>query len=314
VFDYTDGFTGSKLEPEFRDYLGDQIVEFPVYHQRFPLNPFKCHEIEVAGKMIPQKPVDVAERIKSVFQSVYKFGDQQASAVYRATRDGLTKHGAKMGLRHLQQELQEIAREIPNAKTVLSKIEPLVDRAPFCSLQEQDWGQIRDCKGTIFIVQLSGFTRDVQLIVTELILWDAWYYNVKHGRKDFPFPVILDESQNLNHGQSSPSAMVLTEGRKFGWSGWFATQFMKNQLKVDEIQRLQQASQKIYFSPPEAEVADIAASVEPDKSSRSRWNARLTHLRKGECIVMGHEVRNGKLEKRPPRVVRVSSMAERISP
>jgi len=312
VFDYTDGFTQSKLEPEFRQYLADKIVEFPVYHKPFPINPFKRHEIEVAGRMVPQKTVDVAERIKSVFQAVYDFGDQQASAIYRATRNGLEKYGDDMNLRHLQSELRSIISEIPNAKTVLSKIEPLVDRGPFDSSGTQDWSKIHEGKGMIFIVQLSGFTRDVQLIVTEMILWDAWYYNVKYGRKDLPFPVILDEAQNLDHGDRAPSTMILTEGRKFGWSGWFATQFMKAQLKPEEIQRLQQASQKIYFNPPEAEIPDIATAIEPDKDRRSDWHARLSQLRKGECIVVGYELRGGRLEKRPPRIVRVSSIAERI--
>ncbi len=313
VFDYTDGFTESKLEPEFRDFLGSRIVEFPVYHQPFPINPFKRHEIEIAGRTSPQKSVDVAERIKSVFQAVYDFGDQQASAIYKATRDGLDKHGEKMNLNLLREELKEVAKEIPNAKTVLSKIEPLVDREPFDSAASYDWSKIRDGKGTIFIVQLSGFTRDVQLVITELILWDAWYYNVKHGSKEFPFPVILDEAQNLDHGSKSPSTKILTEGRKFGWSGWFATQFIKNQLSVDEIQRLQQSSQKIYFNPPEAEIVDIAAAIEPDKSLRQGWHIRLAQLQKGECVVVGYEPRNGKLQKRLPRIVKVASMAERTN-
>jgi len=312
VFDYTDGFTESKLEPEFKDYLKDRIIEFPVYNVPFPINPFRRYDIEVAGKLFPQKNVDVAERIKSIFQAVYAFGDQQASAIYKATRNGLKKYGEKMNLNYLRSELQKVANEIPNAKTVLSKIEPLVDREPFNSNEVHDWSKFRENKGTIFIVQLSGFTRDIQLIITEMILWDAWYYNVKHGRKDLPFPVILDEAQNLDHSSRSPTTMILTEGRKFGWSGWFATQFMKNQLKVDEIQRLQQASQKIYFNPPEAEIPNIVANIEPDRAQRSVWHTKLSQLRKGECVVVGYELRNGKLEKRHPRIVKVTSLSERI--
>ena len=312
VFDYTDGFTLSKLEPEFRDHLKDKIIEFPVYHQPFPINPFKRHEIDVAGKAVLQNSVDVAERIKSTFQVVYGFGGQQASAIYKATRNGLETYGDSMSLNRLRKELEKISGEIPNAKTVLSKIEPLVDREPFDSLGIQNWGEIRDNKGTIFIVQLSGFTRDVQLIITEMILWDAWYYNVKHGREDLPFPVILDEAQNLDHGIGSPSTMILTEGRKFGWSGCFATQFMKNQLKPDEIQRLQQASQRIYFNPPDAEIPDIVSTIEPDRGLRQDWAVKLSRLQKGECIVVGFGLRNGRLQKRQPKVVSVSSLAERI--
>lgn len=40
----------------------------------------------------------------------------------------------------------------------------------------------------------------------------------KFGSKDKPFVVVLDEAQNLSHTIKSPSAAILTEGRKFGWS------------------------------------------------------------------------------------------------
>lgn len=311
VFDYTDGFTESKLEPEFKESLKERIREFPVYLQPFPVNPFKRHDIIVAGSQRAEKVVDVAERIMGVFRAVYSFGDQQASAIYRATRNGLDKYGDDMNLNRLREELVGIVKEIPNSKTVLSKIEPLVDREPFDFSHTQDWGNILAQKGTVFIIQLSGFTRDVQLIITEMILWDAWYYNLKHGRKDLPFPVILDEAQNLDHGSGSPSTKILTEGRKFGWSGWFATQFMKTQLEPDEIQRLQQSSQKVYFNPPEAEIPDIATNLEPDRSKRAEWQIKLAQLRKGECVVAGYELKGGKLDKRPPRIVRVMSFEER---
>lgn len=314
VFDYTDGFTKTKLEPEFREFLEDNIVEFPVYTNPFPLNPFKRHEVLVAGQLQPQKTVDVADRIKSVFQAVYSFGDQQASAIYQATRNGLEKYDDTMTLRRLREELHALSSDIPNAKTVLSKIEPMVDREPFDSSAEYDWDMIRSSRGKVFIVQLSGLTRDVQLIITEMVLWDAWYYNLKHGDQNTPFPVILDEAQNLDHRQGSPSTMILTEGRKFGWSGWFATQFLKKQLSQDQIQRLQQASTKIYFCPPEAEIADVASMIDPDKAARDNWRIRLSRLRKGECVVSGFSLdRDLKLVRRAPRVVRVTPLKDRIA-
>ena len=73
------------------------------------------------------------------------------------------------------------------------------------------------------------------------------YYAFQHGNQNIPLPVILDEAQNLDHGEKSPSAKILTEGRKFGWSGWYATQFLRGLLSTDEIARLQNTSQKIYF-------------------------------------------------------------------
>ena len=312
IFDYTDGFTDAKLEFEFKDFLGDKIVQFPVYHHPFPINPFKKHDIEIAGIKTPQKDVDVAERIRSVLQSVYGFGDQQASAIYQATKNGLAKYKDKMNLEYLRKELELISSEISNAKTVLSKISALVDREPFDSVNIKDWGDLRKEEGTVFIVQLSGFTRDVQVLITEFILWDSWYYNVKNGKKEYPFLVVLDEAQNLDHSDTSPAAMILTEGRKFGWSGWFATQFMNEKLKKGGVQRLQQASQKIYFAPPEQDLSDTANAIEADKVKAKDWQITLSKLSKGECIVVGYALKNDRLEKARPRIVKITSLKERI--
>lgn len=312
IFDYTDGFTEAKLEPEFKEFLGGNIVQFPVYHIPFPINPFKKHEIEIAGIKTPQKDVDVAERIRSVLQSVYGFGDQQASAIYQATKNGLAKYKDKMNLEYLRKELELISNDISNAKTVLSKISALVDREPFDSENTKDWGDLRKEKGTVFIVQLSGFTRDVQVLITEFILWDSWYYNVKNGKKELPFLVVLDEAQNLDHSDTSPAAMILTEGRKFGWSGWFATQFMNEKLKKGGVQRLQQASQKIYFAPPEQDLSDTASTIEADKVKAKDWKITLSKLSKGECVVVGYALKNDRLEKAKPRVVKITSLKDRI--
>lgn len=313
IFDYTDGFKKSKLEPEFKDYLGDNLVQFFVMRDKFPINPFKRQEKELdEGEYMPESNTDVAERIKSVFQAVYKgIGPQQANAIYRATMNGLDKYGNKMDLNYLKSELEQ--DNVSNAATVLSLINPLIDRAPFDTTNSYNWDEHRSKKGTVFVVQLSGFVREVQLIITEFILWDLWNFNLHHGDKSIPFPVVLDEAQNLDHSEHSPSAKILTEGRKFGWSGWYATQFMKDQLKKDEIQRLQNASQKVYFSPPEAEISDISSYLEPDTRRRQDWYKKLSELKKGQCIISGSSLRSdGRLEKHSPKIIQVAPFSERI--
>ncbi|MBW9234303.1 hypothetical protein JQK62_18940, partial [Leptospira santarosai] len=212
-------------------------------------------------------------------------GDQQANSIYRATLQGLRKYNDSMNLEYLRAELEQI--DNASAKTVLSKIEPLLDRKPFDTETVYDWEAHREKDGIVFVVQLSGFVREVQLIITEFILWDLWNFNLSHGTVAKPFPVILDEAQNLDHSESSPSAKVLTEGRKFGWSGWYATQFMQGQMEKDEIRRLQNASQKIYFSPPESEVPSMAGFLSSDSNERKEWAVKLSKLGKGQCIVSG---------------------------
>ncbi|MCV9885126.1 ATP-binding protein [Metabacillus halosaccharovorans] len=313
IFDYTDGFKKSKLEPEFKESLGDRIEQFHIQLKQFPINPFKKNQKEIDEDLFKEEDnTDVAERMKSVFSAVYKgMGDQQANAIYRATMRGLEKYGDKMSLKYLKDELE--ADGSTNAKTVLAKIEPLIDRNPFDAESEYNWEKHREKEGIVFIVQLSGFTREVQLIVTEFILWDLWNFNLSHGDKSKPFPVILDEAQNLDHSENSPSAKILTEGRKFGWSGWYATQFMQGQLNKDEIQRLQNASQKVYFSPPETEMNDIASFLSTDTQKKKEWAKRLSNLPKGQCIVSGPELRqSGNLERTSPMVVNITPLSERI--
>ena len=123
---------------------------------------------------------------------------------------------------------------------------------------------------------------------------------------------MLDEAQNLDFGEKSAANKILTEGRKFGWSGWFATQFLKGRLKEDEIGRLQQASQRIYFRPPDNEIVSMAQSIDQDKSHTSEWVNRLNNLNKGECIVSGDSIFGSGTQKKYPVQLIVSSMEKRV--
>jgi DNA phosphorothioation-dependent restriction protein DptH len=123
----------------------------------------------------------------------------------------------------------------------------------------------------------------------------------------------MDEAQNLDHTEKSPSARILTEGRKFGWSAWYATQFLKSQLDSDELARLQNASQKIYFSPPEQELSNIAASFTKDSQEKKHWENKLASLKKGQCIVHGPiKKENGELSIPTITVVDIIPLSERI--
>ena len=96
----------------------------------------------------------------------------------------------------------------------------------------------------------------MQVIITELMLWDAWYYFKKNGSKNNPFVVVLDEAQNLSMKMGSPAEVILREGRKFGWSSWFATQSLKSLSDV-EVVNLHQAAYSLYFKPTDDEVMKI---------------------------------------------------------
>ena len=309
VFDYTGGFTLDKLDKTFVDYMGNNIQQRIVYVEGIPVNPFKRGSINAAGKLFKEKDTSIAQRISEIFKNVYSFGDQQASSIYQAVMTCLINYGENMTLRQMDQELDNM-----KATTVRSKILPLIDFDLFVQGENFDWGNLRDSdEGIVYVVQFDGFTRDIQMLLTEILLWDIWNFCVMTGDETKPFILVMDEAQNLDHGEKSPSAKILTEGRKFGISGWYATQFMKPQLSDDEIQRLQQSGQKLYFCPPDDGIDTVAKNLDITPQGRKDWATRLKKLKKGECVTSGNMMKNNKWTVYPPKMIKVPSMQERLN-
>lgn len=310
VFDYTDGFTRSKLSPILLDKLGEKFEERYVKFEKFPINPFRRGKISFNGKEYTEPDVDVANRIASSFKNVYDFGPQQRNTVYSAVIEGLKEYGDNMTLTTLAEKLEEIGDG--TAQKTLSKIRPLVDYNPFEQNSDFSWQSIVDKKGEMYVIQLSGFDREIQLILTDLILWDIWNYAVKHGNESTPMPLVLDEAQNLSHSENTPSGKILAEGRKFGVSGWYATQFMKGRLSSGEIGNLQQSAQKLYFSPPEESIVEVAKYIDITNEGSKSWAEKLSKLTKGYCVTAGYKANNNRFEKYEPKIIKITSLEDRI--
>ena len=310
IFDYTEGFNKKQLEKPFVDAMNQKIKERFFYYEGVPINPFIRHDIDLGGTIMQEKAADVASRLADIFSHVYDFGDQQSSAVFTAALNGINRHGDKMNMTYFRAELEELQENNKVAKTVISKMEPFFQSISFDNGSDFDWGNVLyGTDSEINIFQLTGINREMQVIITELMLWDAWYYTKKFGNKDKPFVVVLDEAQNLSHKKSSPSAVILTEGRKFGWSAWFATQSLKI-LKEDEVTRLLQAAFKLYFRPTDDEIVKTARQLDP--TGESNWTAEVKGLKKGQCIVAGERLKdNGTFGGSQPVVVSVLAFEDR---
>lgn len=326
IFDYTEGFTTKKLNDLFKEQMGDKIKQKPIKYTKMPINPFERHKVDIheildddvlstlreeeIREISMEDAVAVSTRLADILTHVYDFGPQQYSAIYTACKSGLEKYKEDMNFEYFRQELENINSK--EATSVLRKITPFLDTDIFRTKATMDWGDMLYNKGMVTVIQLTQIPRDMQIAVTEFILWDMWYYSVLNGEEKNPFIVVLDEAQNLDFGEKSAANKILTEGRKFGWSGWFATQFLKGRLKEDEIGRLQQASQRIYFRPPDNEIVSMAQSIDQDKSHTSEWVNRLNNLNKGECIVSGDSIFGSGTQKKYPVQLIVSSMEKRV--
>ena len=311
IIDYTDGFTKSKLEEEFKNSLENKITQYLVIKDKFPISPFRRNKIEIEeNEFIDEDNIDIAERFKSVIGSVYNnLGIQQLNSIYQAVISGLVKHEDKMDLSKLEEEL--LADGSNFAKTAQSQLKILIDKNPFKN-DSFDWSILEKYRDHVMIIQLTRYTKDIQKIITEMILWDLWNYKQQNGDKDNPFVVVLDEAQNLDFSDNSPATKILTEGRKFGWSGWFATQSISAQMNKNEIKRLQNAEEKIYFHPSEDDVTYIAGTLTKDNKARKELEQRLLELKKGQCIVHGPMKKDdGELEPPKPTIVDISPLEER---
>lgn len=311
VFDYTDGFTRSKLSPLLLESLGDKFEERYVKYQKFPINPFKRGKDTFNGQEFDEPYVDVANRIASSFKNVYNFGPQQRNTIYSAVLEGIKMYGDNMTLSLLEEKLNEIGDN--TASTVISKIKPLVDYDPFQQDSSFSWENIISKNGEMYVIQLSGFDREIQVILTDLILWDIWNYAVRNGNEEVPIPLVLDEAQNLSHGENTPSGKILAEGRKFGISGWYATQFMKGRLDSGEIGNLQQAAQKLYFSPPEESIVEVSKYIDISSDGSKMWAEKLSKLTKGYCVTTGYKAKENKIDKYEPKIIKITSLEERIN-
>lgn len=311
VFDYTDGFLPGKLETEFESELNGKITQEVAILNRIPVNPFRLQMIEIPPfGSVPEKSTTIAGRISDILKHVYSFGDQQAACIYAACKQGVDQFGTGMDFVKLRQLLDEMGTV--QSKSVLAKMAQFFDMDLFDASQEFNWKDVTQGGGRVTVIQLTGLDRELQTVITEIMMWDAWYSLTKFGNKNTPFVVVMDEAQNLSFKEKSPAEKILREGRKYGWSAWFATQFLKGALDSGEISNLQQAAERLYFKPTGEEMNYIAEQISDNKSEMTEWLNTIKGMQKGQCIVQGDRLRpNGQFGSVKPTLVGVSSFAER---
>ncbi len=312
VFDYTDGFLPGKLEPEFEEKLGGKIRQEIAYTNRIPVNPFRVQSIEIPTiGGVPENSTAVAGRISDILKHVYSFGDQQSACIYSACKQGIDQYGENMNFGKLRLLLENLGT--PQSKSVLSKMAQFFDMDLFDTSKEFDWKQITQGGGNVTVIQLTGLDRELQTVITEIMMWDAWYSLTKFGDKNTPFVVVFDEAQNLSFKEKSPAEKILREGRKYGWSAWFATQFLRGALDSGEISNLQQAAFRLYFKPTGEEMNYTADQIADTKADSAEWLNTLKGIQKGQCIVQGDRIKtNGQFGAAKPVLVDVCSFSERI--
>lgn len=294
IVDYTDGFLTHHTEKVYQNVCKPK--DYYVVIKPLPINPFKTYSNEIApGVEVQEKPFNVATRVKNILCSVYKdFGSQQQAIIDKVLEQGLEKNPQY----HLTNFLEDLEADSARGESIANKIRTLVkvncfDTEATDNLYED---KLRN-EFPVQVIQLTNIPRDLQRVITEFILWDIWAYAQKHGSKDKPMTIVLDEMQNLDHAPDSPIDKMLREGRKFGISLILATQTISN-FDKEQKDRLFQASTKLFFKPATTEVdsfAKLLSQVSSDYNAND-WRDKLNKLNKGQCYYLGYvEDQLGKL-------------------
>lgn len=277
VIDYTDSYLNNELDDDFKKKMGKKLKEVIVYQEKLPINPFK---IQKRLLVLTETPEDMVDRIIEVLDFIFHLGIQQKSLARRIMLKGYKNNPTDYTLTQFKEQLLETN----SGENVYSRMSVLLDRDPFTYQSSFDWSKVFNYEGTVTILQMVQYQRQIQNTMIEFLLWDLFYHS--QTKKDGTiYPIFLDEIQNLNFSSSSPTVKILREGRKFGWSGIFATQAMSS-IK-GEVDALYNAAEQIHFLPPEDQVSSLAGYIAPNAKEKNIFEARLTRLKKGQCIMSG---------------------------
>src|SRR5699024_1897944 len=98
--------------------------EYFVIQEPLPINPFKSYSTEIfPGKIIVERPFQVAIRVKNILNSVYTdFGSQQVAIIDKVLEAGLTANPNY----NLEGFVQDLEDEGTRGESVANKIRTLV--------------------------------------------------------------------------------------------------------------------------------------------------------------------------------------------
>lgn len=96
---------------------------------------------------------------------------------------------------------------------------------------------------------------DQRLHYSEMILAQVWNEQICPSTASKPVILVLDEAHRLHLGSRNMSTRILREGRKFGVSGWFITQWADD---AKMLSTLSQAALRIFFRPGAENVGALA--------------------------------------------------------
>ncbi|MBQ8799675.1 MAG: ATP-binding protein [Lachnospiraceae bacterium] len=140
--------------------------------------------------------------------------------------------------------------------------------------------------GMVNIIDLKGLEPRAAELVSEIVVGYLWrmVFNIGIPKEWGRVTIVIDEFQHFKLGNASTIRTILREGRRFGLGVILSTQTL-NIFPKDVVVMLMQSATHLIFKPTDAEIQEVAKSIDPKRVSY--WRKVLEGLKIGECIAIG---------------------------
>ena len=236
------------------------------------------------GQNCWERPYDTAARVAETVLSIggMRGGLQQAGLrnILKAyIESGATNSGFSGLITQIQSDL-ELARAM--APTLLrlqdlANLLPPVSKAVPWNLEQPG----------ITVLRFDRFPNiSAQAIITQFLLFDLWSEKLSMSENSCPVVVVLDECQRFRFTEDGIFTRILREGRKYHFSGWFASQWISNKGTVEA---LNQAALQAHFYPGTDRVDALAKRLAPNRHSVQVYRKLIKGLGIGEFLYVDRQ-------------------------
>jgi len=277
IIDVGNSFAFNQIPENIKKFMENRLLIYNVIDKPLPINPFFVGNTE--NEELYLKGINkISNRVSDILKGCLKLGIQQRNEIYKAIISVFNSNSS-VTFQKVFDRLEETKKN--PAKTAAEKLLPLIMGLSF-SDENNDFGSILYGSPKIHIFQLSGLSNEVKKIVSDFILFSIIEEVSRNGSTEKNFMLVLDELQNINCGDSSPLAKILTEGRKFGIECICATQFIKSK-NVAIIPVLEQAATRVFLKPNDSEIKFVAKHL--SNILKANWESVLKVMPRGYCVI-----------------------------
>lgn len=120
-----------------------------------------------------------------------------------------------------------------------------------------------------------------QTMITQFLLFNLWSEKLSQSETGCPVVAVLDECQRFHFTENSIFTRILREGRKYHFSGWFASQWINER---ETVEALNQAALQAYFYPGNDRVNALARRLAHGAYSAEDYKKLIRRLEIGEFL------------------------------